>query len=291
MDEVIVAQTEVNSTRAQRSVRKFLGLISKLNQKWAVDIGLQIFSTPMSRRKRNHYLPDGVRKRKVTIQGKKINIYHYGKSSKKAFLAHGWEGAASDFSQFFKPLVKQGFEVVAIDFPGHGESGFSQLNALIASDLLVQIHKEEGPFSVLIGHSFGAFSLGLASSKEPALSKLPFISLGSPTRLSRILSEYSKFVAFDSFQSDYVNSKVENDFNIRISDIDQGKFMKHHEGPVMVVHDKQDKMVPIDRLEDIKKETSSPLFYITDGLGHTKILWNRKVVEQVVSFAAEESII
>ena len=119
-----------NSTRAQRSVQRILGLTSKMNQRWAVDIGLKLFATPLRRRKKNHYLPKGTRTRQVQVNDKTITVYNYGCSSKKALLVHGWEGAASDFSHFFEPLGQNGFEVVAIDLPGHGESSFSQLNAL-----------------------------------------------------------------------------------------------------------------------------------------------------------------
>ena len=279
--------SDTNIPTAQKIVRKCLAVISSINPKWAVNAGLQIFSTPLSRRKKNHYLPDDMVKEEVVLKGKRVHLYRYGQSSKKILLVHGWEGAASDFSQFFKPLKEQNFEIWTLDLPGHGESAFSQLNVLIASDLLIELNDLKGPFLALVGHSFGGFSLGLASTKRAELSNLPLITIGAPTRLHRILEEYAKFVDFNDDQLDYMFNKIERDFKIKINDFEQGKFLKNHKAPILIVHDKQDEMVPYSRLEDIKEQTTAPEFHITDGLGHTRILRNRKVVDKIVSFISD----
>ena len=60
--------------------------------------------------------------------------------------------------------------------------------------------------------------------------------------------------------------------------------MQSHQGPVMVVHDKFDKMVPIERIEDIKRFTEKPEFLITEGLGHNRILKDESVINKIKDF-------
>ena len=272
-----------NRTKNQEKIKSCLNFISKVNSKWAADIGMQAFTTPLYRKKAKKF-PEGTTSLMATIKGKKMAIYNYGKSANKILLVHGWEGAATDFSLFFIPLVEAGFEVIAVDLPGHGHSAFSQLNAMMTADIIAELNNRFGKFSGVIGHSFGAFSLGYALSKFDQFSEIPFISIGSPTRLKTILSEFSKVVGFKDLQLQYINTKIEKKYKIRVSDFEQGKFMKAHNGPVMVIHDKNDKMVPIDRINDIQSETSGPVFMITEGLGHNRILRNKEVIAKAVSF-------
>lgn len=273
-------------TKTQSAVRRAIRLTSALNPQWAADLGLNLFTTPLRRRKPRS-LPEGTQTLNKSFKGKNIAIYNYGISLKKVLLVHGWEGAAADFSHFFEPLEDCGFEVVAVDLPGHGQSSFSQLNAVMAAELIVELEKEFGPFCAVIGHSFGAFSLGYALSSYPQFSGTPFVSIGSPTRLETVIKNFSKFVGLSSLQQQYMNARIEKNFNIRVSDFELGKFLKSHTGPSMVVHDRFDAVVPVERLGDIKKLTDSPTYLVTEGLGHNRILRDSQVVEKIRTFLYE----
>lgn len=286
MNKKAPSKKKNKSNVAHSLLSRAIKVTSKVNQKWAADLGLNIFTTPLRRRKPSH-LPEGTQVKNVTVYGKNITVYQYGISLKKVLLVHGWEGAATDFSHFFEPLSECGFEVVAIDLPGHGKSRFSHLTAVMAANIVAELEKDYGPFCAVVGHSFGAFSLGYALSKFPQFKGTPFVSIGAPTRLKTVISNFSKLVGLSPFQTQYLYARLEKKFNIRVNDFEQGKFMKAHQGPTMVVHDKFDGVVPFERLQDIKSLTDAPQFFITEGLGHNRILRDSHVVEQIRTFLYE----
>lgn len=270
--------------KSHKLVRTVLGLISKINPMLGANLGLKAFSMPIARRKRAFSFPDGTRVQTRTINNKKITIYKYGRSIRKVLLVHGWEGAASDFSHFFEALSQSGYEVVAIDLPGHGQSPKSKLNAIMAAEIIRDLEINHGPYSAIIGHSFGAFSTGYALSQFKELESIPFVSVGSPNKLRSILNNFSRLVGFSTLQSEYIFSKIEKDMNIRINEFEQAKFIKSHNGPVMVIHDKDDKQVSFDVVEEIKTQALYPKYLITEGLGHNRILRDKETINSVLSF-------
>tara|TARA_Y100000590_G_scaffold281237_1_gene316009 strand:+ start:43783 stop:44706 length:924 start_codon:yes stop_codon:yes gene_type:complete len=271
-------------TRTHSLVKKVISTVSGINPMLGANLGLRVFSTPFARKKRKNAFPTGTRVSNRVLNDKRVTIYKYGRSIRKVLLVHGWEGAASDFSHFFEPLVQNGYEVVAIDLPGHGNSPKSRLNAIMAGEIIRELEINNGPYSAIVAHSFGAFSTGYALSKFKELENIPFVSVGSPNKLTSILKNFSSLIGFNKLQSDYLFSKIEKDLNIRINEFEQGKFLKVHNGPVLVVHDKLDKQVPFKVVNEIKGETIYPKFLLTEGLGHNRILRDRETIGEVLKF-------
>jgi pimeloyl-ACP methyl ester carboxylesterase len=54
--------------------------------------------------------------------------------------------------------------------------------------------------------------------------------------------------------------------------------------PVLVIHDKQDEEVPVKCAYSICNNLVNHELLITEGLGHRKILWDRKVIEKINHF-------
>ncbi|MCB0357514.1 MAG: alpha/beta hydrolase, partial [Bdellovibrionales bacterium] len=200
-----------NYENTRSFIKKSIFLVSTVHPQLAAHIGLQAFTTPLQRKKRNHLLPKEVVLEYKTYAGKKIATYKYGHSPRKVLLVHGWEGAASDFSHFFKPLKQQHFEVHAIDLPGHGFSSHHQLNAIQAAEIIRRLEIDKGPFCAIVGHSFGAFSSGYAIAQHSEFNNIPFISIGSPNKLAQVLNNFANLVGFNLLQRNYIYSKIEKD--------------------------------------------------------------------------------
>lgn len=284
----LIKKTETKRTivrsKPQQVIKKLIAAISYINPMLGADIGLNAFFTPLNRRKRVDVFPKGTRTEGRIIQGKKVTIYKYGTSKRKVLLVHGWEGAATDFSHFFEPLVQNDYQVVAIDLPGHGLSPKSKLNAVLTGEIIKELEIKNGPYSAIIAHSFGAFSTGYALSKFKELESIPFVSVGSPNKLTSIISNFIKLAGFSKLQGDYIFSKIEKDLDIRAEEFEQGKFLRTHDGPVLVVHDKDDKQVSFKVIDEIKNESIYLKYLLTEGLGHNRILKDDETIRYVLKF-------
>jgi pimeloyl-ACP methyl ester carboxylesterase len=277
-----------NSTSVRSSKQKILlttfKAISKIHPKLGSRFALNAFFTPTIKKQRLERLPAGTKTHHKVFQGKKIKMYRYGRSVKKILLIHGWNGAASDFYAFYKPLQNAGYEIISFDLPGHGFSSRSQLNAIICAKIINDIKKRYGPLSAIIGHSFGAFSSGYAFTQYQDLQSTPFVSIGSPNKLKNVIGSFSRTVGLTDQQNRYFESLLEEKLKIQIHRIEHGRFLKNHFAPKLVVHDEQDKMVPISVIDEMKKYHSNSTYHITQKLGHNRILRDEKTIGEIIKF-------
>ena len=102
--------------------------------------------------------------KKITIPVRfgKIKGLCWGLGNQKKILAlHGWLDNAASFTQLAPLLAKQGYEIIAIDFAGHGKSDhraeghFSHFGDFVLDihDVLEQLDWDK---CILLGHSMGA---------------------------------------------------------------------------------------------------------------------------------------
>ncbi len=269
-------------------MRSTFGVISKINPAVAVDLALVAFSMPIKRRKKGHLFPEGTIQQTKVVAGKKITHYKFGESIRKVLMVHGWEGSASDFAKFILPLDKAGFEVHCFDLPGHGYSPFSSLTAKDAADIVRELEESFGPFSAIVGHSFGAFSSAYALSQYPELAAMPFVSIAAPTRLSNVVQAFSQAIGLSDSQVNNFRNKIERKFSININDFMMENFLSDHQGPVLVIHDKDDAIVPVKAFEALKKQIPNCQYLLSQGLGHNRILRNRDIIDQVVGFVGSQ---
>ena len=106
----------------------------------------------------------------------------WGKGNKKKILAlHGWLDNAASFAQLAPLLAEKGYEVVAIDFAGHGHSdhrAVGHFNHFIDFVLDIQSVLEQLNWQkpILLGHSMGAaMAMMYATSYPEKVEKLVMI--------------------------------------------------------------------------------------------------------------------
>ena len=122
--------------------------------------------------------------KKITIKCKfgKIKGLVWGKGHSKKILAlHGWLDNAASFCELAPKLAAIGYEVVAIDFPGHGKSDHRAKGhfthfidfVLDVQDVIQQLRWKK---LILLGHSMGAAMAQMyAISKPEKIEKLIMI--------------------------------------------------------------------------------------------------------------------
>lgn len=278
------AKTVPVYSKSEKMVIKSLQLLSKINPWLGAQLGVQIFQTPLKRKIKDEAFPKGTKQIDFKYGSHSIRTYRYGDSHRKVLLVHGWEGGACDLSKFYEPLAQNGFEVISLDLPGHGHSSFAQLNAFLVSDLIRGLDLEFGPFTGIVGHSFGGLSTAFARFRFQELRDLPIVTIGSPNKLKDILVSYASVLGLTPTQRQFIASKLEQKFNFKVEQLELGKFLSRTNAKSLVIHDELDRQVPIHAAKAITEETERPEFYFTHGLGHNRILRNDKVIEKALDF-------
>ena len=123
-----------------------------------------------------------------TIDGQTIHAVQQGQPTRQvALLIHGWSSSWYAMSPLL-PVLSQGFNCVAVDLPGYGESPPLPQGASIPAyaDLIAKLIEEvsDGPV-VLIGHSMGGMiSMALALRYPVLVERMVLICPTISGRLS-----------------------------------------------------------------------------------------------------------
>lgn len=269
-----------------RLIGKFLQFFSK---NWASKFAQNLFVSPIKFKgpKREKEMLEKSIISRITIPelNKDIYVYQYGTNkaaNKKALLIHGWNGRATQLVTIANMLTKQDYDVVAFDAPGHGKSPRTKtdLTQFIASTM--EVEQQFGPFDLVIGHSLGGMTTINAIVKGLKVNKA--IIIGSGDVVEDVIEDFVKQIELKPEIAELIKNNFEKQFNQKMSSYCVHNKAKQIDIPLLVIHDSVDYDVPVKAAYQIKKAQPNAKLIITEGLGHRKILGDRKVIEQMKDF-------
>lgn len=213
---------------------------------------------------------------------KNIVTYEYGKSERKILLVHGWSGRGTQLFKIADELIKNGYSTVSFDAPAHGKSSGKStiMSEFIAS--ILEIEKQFGPFDFAIGHSLGGMSVLNAIKDGFQVNKA--IVIGSGDIVQDILDDFITKLGLKQEISERLRERFEEKYQVKMNDFSAYKAAQEVKIPVLVIHDNDDPEVPVKAGIHIHKNLKDGTLYLTEGLGHRKILGNQNVIKKILDF-------
>ncbi len=213
---------------------------------------------------------------------KKIVVYHYGNSPKKILLVHGWSGRGTQLVKFADELIRLGYSTISFDAPAHGKSKTKTtlMPEFIAS--ILELEKTYGSFEFAIGHSLGG--MALLNSVKQGLQLKKLIVIGSGDKIEDILHEYVKKLELKPIVASKMSTLFEKRFGEPMENYAAHVAAKQVNIPTLVIHDENDYEVPIFCGKNIFKHLPNGEMYVTQRLGHRKILGDANVINKSVDF-------
>ncbi|HSN47629.1 MAG TPA: alpha/beta hydrolase [Flavobacterium sp.] len=216
---------------------------------------------------------------------KKVISYEYGKNSKKVLLVHGWSGRGTQLFKIADELLKAGYSTISFDAPAHGKSpGRSTIMSEFVETIL-EIDKQFGPFEAAVGHSLGGMSLLNAVKKGFKINQLAII--GSGDVVQDILDDFVAKLKLNPSISSKLREHFEKKYGQEMDSYSGYRSAMEIAIPVLVIHDKNDPEVAVTAGINIHNHLKNRTLYLTEGLGHRKILGNPEVIEKVVQFVKD----
>ena len=213
---------------------------------------------------------------------KSVVTYEYGKSERKILLVHGWSGRGTQLFKIADELIKNGYSTVSFDAPAHGKSSGKStiMSEFIAS--ILEIEKQFGPFDFTIGHSLGGMSVLNAIKDGFQVNKA--IVIGSGDIVQDILDDFIAKIGLKQEISEHLRERFEEKYQVKMNDFSAYKAAQEVKIPVLVIHDNNDPEVPVKAGIHIHKNLKNGTLYLTEGLGHRKILGNQNVIRKILDF-------
>ena len=213
---------------------------------------------------------------------KKVVLYQYGESKKKILLVHGWSGRGTQLFKIADELIKAGYSTISFDAPAHGKSPGRTTIMSEFIETIVEIEKQFGPFEAAVGHSLGGMSLLNAVKKGFKISNLTII--GSGDIVQDILDDFVAKLELKPSISSQLRILFEKKYKQEMDSYSGYKSAMEISIPVLVLHDKNDPEVNVTAGINIHNHLKNGTLFLTEGLGHRKILGNPIVIEKVVQF-------
>jgi pimeloyl-ACP methyl ester carboxylesterase len=202
-------------------------------------------------------------------------------------LVHGFEGNRAQFAAIVSALVERGFAAVALDVPAHGESAGDELTAVTLIAAVERTLARLAPVHAVVGHSLGAAMSLYSVAHTGGASRLALIS--APSSLKRELNRFAAAVGLSERGTAAFIASVEAHVGRPATDFDVRRIAGKVDLPLLLVHDQNDRQVPV--LESARNAHALPNaeLMVTRGLGHNRLLADPVVVRAVVDFVAQET--
>lgn len=223
----------------------------------------------------------------LTVGNLPVAVYRWGREGPTVLFVHGWSGRGSQVAAFVQPLLAAGFQVLAVDAPGHGETPGDRTNILECVRVVQAVSRRYGPLQGAITHSFGGMVLARAMQQGVNIERVVCIS--APADMESLLRNFAQTLALHPAVVGDLRRRVEQRFDDNYwTQMSTTNNVKQLAVPALVIHDEQDISVPWVHGRRIADAWPNALFLMTTGLGHGRILRDAAVVEAAVAFIRGE---
>jgi pimeloyl-ACP methyl ester carboxylesterase len=261
-------------------------LIAYVSTKLVTRFVAKLFTTPIKHKIPKRELEMNSKSKSFSVLIPKIKkqviLYQYGESEKKVLLVHGWSGRGTQLFKIADELLKAGYSTVSFDAPAHGKSPGKTAIMTDFIETILEIDKNFGPFEAAVGHSLGGMTLLNSVKNGLVINQLAII--GSGDIVTDILKDFVAKLELKPLISNQLRLYFEKKYGVEMDNYSGYKSAMDITIPVLVIHDNNDPEVPVAAGINIHKHLKNGELFLTEGLGHRKILGNHLVIEKVISF-------
>lgn len=197
-------------------------------------------------------------------------------------LLHGWSGRHTQFGPLIIALRRAGLRPITVDPPAHGESPGVVAHPIAFADAAFAAAERCGPLLGAIGHSMGAGSLAYALTLERFAERVVLIA--GPASMSGVLERYASALELAPAARRILFARVGRRMGVAEHDLDVDHLTLPQGLRVLVVHDHDDREVPVGEAEAIRRNWPSVQVHLTAGLGHRRVLSDSAVIDRIIAF-------
>ncbi len=222
------------------------------------------------------HLLAGATRVNTVFRGDRVAIWRWGHRGPAVLLVHGWDSRASHLGSFVEALLAAGYQVVAFDGPGHGDSGGHHSNVVLLGQAILQVVAAAGPVQAAIGHSMGSPALlyAFAHGLEVGAS----VHLAGPSSFRRVLERTASQTGLDAGGQRALMTLMEAETGIPVEAMELSHLARGLRHPSLLLHDPEDREVPYEESRKLGAAWPLSTLHAVSGVGHRRILGDRSVV-------------
>ncbi len=193
------------------------------------------------------------------------NIYEQENATKWVVIVHGYTSKSADMRRWIRHFYEQGYNVLAPDLRGHGESDgeyigmgwHDRLDLLQWLSYLNEVY--DNPDTVLFGISMGAATVLMASGEEmPANVQAIIADCGYSTVYDVFKYQLKDLFGLPPFPvMNAANTVTKWRASYNLYEASAVKQVKNNTVPILYIHGDADTFVPYEMLDELYEATTS----------------------------------
>jgi pimeloyl-ACP methyl ester carboxylesterase len=212
-----------------------------------------------------------------------------GRFSQTVLVLHGWGSRSEHMRLLIDGLSSAGCRVIALDLPGHGKSLGRRLNMAKAVQAVSTTAQWFGPFTAMLGHSFGGAvavnaAVGSVRGVNPVAADR-LVLVAAPSSMPAIFEDFGRFLNLGPRTQIAVAEQVERIAGYPLESYVGTIQLAEHPVESLVIHSADDKEVSPDHARRFAGAGTHVRLAWVNGLGHRRILFDPAVAAQAVDFA------
>ncbi|MEL6676736.1 MAG: alpha/beta hydrolase [Bacteroidota bacterium] len=250
------------------------------------NLAYKTLTHPQIRKLRDHeeQILDQAERKRISVLDSEIQTYTWGEGPDSVLMVHGWEGQAGNFSDLVDFLVKKGMKVYAFDGPSHGRSSQGATSLFEFAEVVAQMMRTF-PSRNLISHSFGGVASTLALSTNPDISYDKYLLFTTPDKFRERIQDVSDQVGVTDKVIFRLIKRLETETGVNVNDQNVSDFVKKIQiEQALILHDVADKVIPLERSENVVRNWKNASLETVTGTGHFRILRSEKMWERAWEF-------
>jgi pimeloyl-ACP methyl ester carboxylesterase len=274
------------SFRRLRQLRRTFGVLQAISPRLAARLAFALFLTPARRRLDASDAPwlASARKHELLSGTDRVTVHEWGVGPRTVVILHGWGSHAARFAPMGQALVAQGWRVLAIDAPGHGDSPGRRSSLPQFIGALDKVIHDLGPVHALIGHSLGALAAvnWLGQSAAPGRAAIRHLVLISgPSGAEFLIGNFEAMLGLNAQTARHLRAQFTYRFHRQPNAWSATAVAISIQIPVLLVHDRQDDVIPFAHSEQLLAVLPRARLLATQGLGHSGLLRDAATITQI----------
>lgn len=199
-------------------------------------------------------------------------------------LVHGWDSRAARIAApLVRPLVDAGFQVVAFDMPGHGESPGLQSDLLSFIAAIRQIVDHVGAPHAIVAHSMGAVSAVGALAEGVPCNR--YVGLGSAVWLRTFPERFCKILGVGGKLRERLHERLYQTFAPEEWDRRSAHALAPKlTTPALLFHCRDDNDTAWTGSVALARAWPGAQLELTQKLGHYRLMGDADVQQKLVAF-------
>lgn len=216
------------------------------------------------------------------VEGHSAVLHKWGAGAKHILFLHGWESNSQRWLPYYNRVKKENYTVYALDAPGHGMAKGKIMNVELYRQAIAHTLQQIKEVDTVICHSLSNTAMSYQYLLTPNMAIKKFVVMGASSQLDDSLVYFQNILGISERALNNLRAKANTILKIPYQEITLRRFFENVKQPVLVIHDKGDKITPYPPIAKAIAVNPKLETFITTGLKHD--LKGAEVYEKVIAF-------